>query len=148
MKPNTPFSVNGIPVFLLQECPECGTVSAVGDSGCLNSELCPDCFQIAEIENSYSDGDITREEFILKLANIRKKLGINDTDKVASTLAGTNFSPNDYHQSIRETARILVDLSMGDWKYCTQWGSGTCVYWSPDKRKSVSVNPNTGEVNY
>lgn len=77
-----------------------------------------------------------------------KKVGINDTDKIASTLAGADFSPNDYHQAIRETARILVDISMGDWKYHTQWGSGTCVYRSPDDRRAVSVNPDTGTVLY
>ncbi len=77
-----------------------------------------------------------------------KKIGINDTDKIASTLAGANFSPNDYHRSIQDTARILVDAGMGDWKYYTQWSSGTCVYWSPNKKKSVSVNPSTGVINY
>lgn len=64
-----------------------------------------------------------------------RKMNINQTDKIAATLAGADlgFGPNDYyHNNIKTAARILVDTGKGDYKYHTQFGSGSCLFVSPD----------------
>ena len=64
-----------------------------------------------------------------------KQMHINDTDKLAGTLAGCElgFGKNDYyHNAIKAAARILVDQGKSDYKYHTQFGSGSCLFVSPD----------------
>lgn len=70
-------------------------------------------------------------------------MNINDTDKLASTLAGCNlgFGENDYyHNNIKAAARILVDQGKGNYKYHTQFGSGNCLFVSPDGKDRPIVN--------
>lgn len=82
----------------------------------------------------------------LRLTDPGNPVSINETDKIADTLAKACLHNNDYHRAIQETARILVENNLGHYRYHTQWGSGTCCYRSPDGIKAVTVNPDTGRI--
>ena len=76
---------------------------------------------------------------------------INDTNKTVlaiATVENFGFGENDsYHNEIRKCAEILLDLKAFDaWVYHTNYGSGTCVFRSPDTKKAISVNPYSGDI--
>jgi len=45
-----------------------------------------------------------------------------------------------YEEDIRRAAGALIDRGKGDWLYLTHYMSGTTVWRSPDKKRSIMVD--------
>ncbi len=64
---------------------------------------------------------------------LEKTSDINKTNKTAQGIVNTLNPDNRYNEAIVSAALRMVERKQGDWKYQTQYSSGSTVWHSPEK---------------